>query len=120
MADMRSAATVITMRRLLRFVYRGIDVVYYGAQGGLEYDFTVAPGADPRAIRLRFDGAERVRVDENGDVVLSMSVGEVRQHKPIAYQEIGGRRISIGARYSMSGRNRVGFEVGRYDRGSRS
>ncbi|MEK6302582.1 MAG: hypothetical protein AABO41_17865 [Acidobacteriota bacterium] len=90
-----------------RSVYRGIDLVYYGDQGSLEYDFNVAPGANPRAIRLCFDGGDRLRIDENGDLVFSTSVGEVRQRKPVVYQEINGRRRSIAARYSMSGKNEV-------------
>lgn len=68
-------------------VYPGIDLVYYGNQGRLEYDFLVAPHADPRRIRLRFDGAQGVRVDEQGELVISTKSGEIRQQKPLAYQE---------------------------------
>src|SRR5262249_14514600 len=69
-------------------VYPGIDVAYHSRQGQLEYDFLVAPGADPRAIRLGFTGADRVGVDGHGDLVLHTGAGVVRQQKPSVYQEV--------------------------------
>ncbi|MET0646923.1 MAG: Calx-beta domain-containing protein, partial [Pyrinomonadaceae bacterium] len=97
-------------------VYKGIDLVYYGNQRQLEYDFNVAPGADPRAIRLRFEGAERARVDD-GDLVLELGGGEVRMRRPFIYQtaEDGGRH-EVEGRYVVRGRNTAAFEVGTYDR----
>ena len=67
-------------------VYPGVDLVYYGNQRQLEYDFVVAPGADPRAINLRFEGADRISVDDAGDLVLRLAGGEARFHKPVIYQ----------------------------------
>jgi hypothetical protein len=80
-------------------VYPGVDLVYYGEQGQLEYDFLVAPGADPRRIRLKFEGARAVRVDEQGDLVLGTRGGDVRQRKPFASQEVDGARREVAARY---------------------
>jgi hypothetical protein len=97
-------------------VYPGIDLVYYGNQGRLEHDFVVAPGADPRAITQSFEGVRRLRVDRNGDLVLSVAGGELRQSKPVAYQEVEGQRREVTSRYRVSGRGRVSFEVGDYDR----
>ncbi|MET0622748.1 MAG: SBBP repeat-containing protein, partial [Pyrinomonadaceae bacterium] len=97
-------------------VYKGVDLVYYGAQGRLEYDFRLAPGADPRRIRLRFDGARSARVEEGGDLVLSTDGGEVRQHKPVAYQLVGGERREVAAGYSRTKDGRFGFALGEYDR----
>ena len=97
-------------------VYDGIDLLYYGNQQQLEYDFLVAPGASPYQIKLRFDGAERIRIDSNGDLVLSTAVGELRQKKPYAYQESDGGRQEIAARYVIKGKHKVGLRVGRYDR----
>lgn len=99
-------------------VYPGIDVVYYGNQGRLEYDFLVAPHADPHRIQLRFDGAQCVRVDEQGELVISTKSGEVRQQKPLAYQEAvaGGARAEVPARYRVRRDGRVNIEVGNYDR----
>jgi hypothetical protein len=116
-------------------VYPGVDLIYYGNRRELEYDFNVAPGADPKAIKLKFDGADRVEIDGHGDLVLSIADRQVRQHKPIAYQETGGGRKIIPARYVIDetqGNERnstlspqpstfnagkaVGFELGAYDK----
>ena len=59
-------------------VFPGVDLVYYGNQRELEYDFTVSPGADPRAITLGFEGTERIRINEQGDLVVSSKEGDVR------------------------------------------
>jgi hypothetical protein len=96
-------------------LYPGVDLVFYGSQGRLEYDFVVAPGADPKAIRLAFDGADSMRVDRAGDLVVSTAAGEVRQHKPIVYQESGGVRQTLAGRYVLEAHNRIAFEVGGYD-----
>jgi uncharacterized protein (TIGR03437 family) len=92
-------------------IYRGIDAVYYGSEGRLEYDFVLAPGADPARIRLRYDGASDLRLDASGDLIAD----GMRQHRPVAYQEIGGVRREIPSRYVLSGRT-VRFAVGAYDR----
>jgi uncharacterized repeat protein (TIGR01451 family) len=97
-------------------VYKGIDAVYYGRQGQLEYDFVVAPGADPGRIKLRFDGARGTRVDENGDLVIEAEGGDVRQQRPVAYQEFDDGRREVAAGYALDARGRVRFELGDYDR----
>ncbi|PYN13738.1 MAG: hypothetical protein DME05_17700, partial [Candidatus Rokuibacteriota bacterium] len=66
-------------------LYPGIDLVYYGNQRQLEYDFVVRPGADPRRIALGFRGAQRLEVDPQGDLVLHTAAGAIRQRKPIIY-----------------------------------
>jgi Tol biopolymer transport system component/subtilisin-like proprotein convertase family protein len=96
-------------------VYPGIDVVYYGRQSTLEYDFIVQPGTRPEVIELAFDGARRVRLLESGDLVLETALGEVRQHAPVIYQERDGRREPIEGRYVRRGQRSVGFEVDDYD-----
>ncbi|HEX7154398.1 MAG TPA: SBBP repeat-containing protein [Thermoanaerobaculia bacterium] len=97
-------------------VYDGIDAVYYGNQGELEYDFVVAPGSDPRQIRVRFDGAERIDLDANGDLVLQLAAGEVRQRAPFVYQERDGSRHAVPSRYRRLGAREFGFRLGAYDR----
>jgi hypothetical protein len=99
-----------------RSVYPGIDMVYYGNQQQLEYDFVVAPGADPQFIKLSFDGMRRMEVDAQGDLVLHTQGGQVRQRKPLAYQELNGRRQEIDSRYVLTGKRQVGFKLGAYDR----
>jgi len=98
-------------------IYPGIDLVYYGNQRQLEYDFIVAPGADPRRIEFDVRGAKRIRRDEHGDLVLKMGEGEIRLHKPVVYQEKNGARQEIAAQYAITEQNRVGFEVVGYDSG---
>jgi hypothetical protein len=93
-------------------VYPGIDAVYYGNQNQLEYDFIVAPGADPGAIRLQFAGADRVRITPEGDLSVETDGLPIVQKKPRVYQE--GREIS--ARYVLRGRDQASIELGRYDR----
>ena len=90
-------------RARFRGVYPGIDLVYYGNQGQLEYDFIVAPGADPSRISLAFDGARTMRVDARGDLVLRVAGADVRFRKPHVYQEIAGRRVPVAAGWQLGG-----------------
>jgi len=98
-----------------REVYPGIDLVYYGKQRQLEYDFVVAPGADPKKIVLGFKGADKLEIDAQGDLVLHAADGDVRQHKPVVYQDIDGVRREIDGSYVRKGANRVGFQLAAYD-----
>ncbi len=100
-------------------VYPGIDLVYYGNQHRLEYDFVVAPGADPRVIRLVFDGADGVRVDAAGDLVLKTAGGDVRMRRPRVYQIVDGAERAVDGGYVIdpaAGATRVGFRLAAYDR----
>ena len=106
-------------------VYPGIDLVYYGSQGQLEYDFVVAPGADPGAITLEVAGQsfepskeQSLRIDSTGALVTGTGAGEVRFHKPVIYQtgDDTGQRIIIGGHYRLFAGNRVGFEIPAYDK----
>ncbi len=99
-----------------REVYPGVDLIFYGNQNRLEYDFVVAPGADPKAIRMAFEGARRMSVDESGELVLTVTGGEIRQRAPVVYQEAHGRRRIIAGRYALLGKDRIGFRVAAYDR----
>jgi beta-propeller repeat-containing protein len=99
-----------------REVYPGIDLVYHGNQRQLEYDFVVAPGADPDKIELDFKGADKMEIDAQGDLVLHAGGSTMRQHKPFLYQEADGRRQEVAGRYVPRGVHRFGFEVAEYDR----
>jgi hypothetical protein len=96
-------------------VYRGIDVVYYGSGRQLEYDLNVAPGANSRAIRLAFDGANQISINRAGELVIKTKLGEIRQPKPVAYQEVRGVRKQVASRYKMRAKWVVGFQVSGYD-----
>jgi beta-propeller repeat-containing protein len=99
-----------------RGIYPGIDLVYYGTQRQLEYDFVVSPGAAPDKIQIAFAGAQSLRPDSNGDLVVKLAgSGDVRLHKPVAYQEIGGERRLVAANYVLSGADSVAFAIGDYD-----
>ena len=96
-------------------IYSGIDLVYYGNQRQLEYDFIVAPGADPRRIAFDVRGAKRIRRDAHGELVFKVGEDEIRWHKPVVYQEKDGAKQLIAAHYAITAANRVGFEVAKYD-----
>jgi uncharacterized protein (TIGR03437 family) len=98
-----------------REVYPGVSLVYYGNQGELEYDFILAPGADPNAIALDFAGADQIAVDDEGNLVLRLAGGQVRQRRPVIYQEVNGVRQEVSGAYVLTGEHRVGFQVGDYD-----
>jgi uncharacterized protein (TIGR03437 family) len=114
-----------------RGVYPGVDLLYYGAQRRIEYDFVVSPRSDPRKIKLAFEGAEKIAVDEQGDLLLDIGGEQLRMRNPIVYQESNGARRQIESRYilldndssfrnphSATGNGRipaVGFQVGDYD-----
>ncbi len=96
-------------------VYPGVDLIYYGTQGRLEYDFDVAPGADPSVIQLAFQGATDPRIDAQGELVLGSPSGEVRLRKPVAYQEIAGEKHPVAVSYAKKGRDRVAFQIAAYN-----
>jgi hypothetical protein len=97
-------------------VYPGVDLVYRGNEGHLEYDFVVAPGADPDVVTLAFEGADSTAIDEQGVLVLHAGGGELRQPAPVVYQEHEGRRQPVTGRWVQARGREVGFRVGSYDR----
>jgi hypothetical protein len=96
-------------------VYPGIDLIYYGTQGKLEYDFAVAPGAAPKSIDLSFEGAQGLRLDDQGDLRIRTQDREIAFRRPLAYQvNEQGQRVPVTASYRLQGKQ-VRFEVGGYD-----
>ena len=95
-------------------VYPGINLVFYGKQGQLEYDFQVAPGADPSQAQLEFDGTQKIELN-SGSLVLKGDGGSLLFAAPSVYQEINGRRHPVEGSFALRASNRVGFEVGPYD-----
>ena len=96
-------------------VYPGIDLVYYGNQQQLEYDFMVAPGADPKQVRLGFPGADRVESDDQAGLVVHVGKANFRWQKPVAYQQTASGRTEVPARFVLRSGNQVTFELGAYD-----
>src|SRR6267378_2204082 len=99
-----------------RDVYRGVDLVYYGNQKELEYDFIIAPGADPHSVTLKFTGQKNLSLDAQGGLVLGVKGSEVRLQKPRIYQEIDGTRKEISGGYEFKNAHEVSFQVAAYDR----
>jgi photosystem II stability/assembly factor-like uncharacterized protein len=97
-------------------LYRGINLVYYGNQRQVEYDFEVSPGADPGAIKMSFTGIRSLRLNSDGDLILRTTGGEICMQKPAVYQMEGGTRKKVVGRYVVRHRRQVAFRVGRYDR----
>ena len=100
---------------LYRDAYPGIDAVYYGRQGQMETDYVVKPGGEAGRIRMAIEGAQKLEVDGEGNLVLQVEGGAVRLERPVAYQENGGQRSSVTAHYALAGPREVKVEVGAYD-----
>jgi hypothetical protein len=96
-------------------VYPGIDLIYYGNQRQLEYDFIVAPGASAKPIRLEFSGAKRLDLTSDGDLTVSATNGEIAFHKPVVYQVKDGVRQPIDGQFALLSKNTIGFTLGQYD-----
>ncbi len=97
-------------------VYNGIDLVYYGNQGQLEYDFIVAPHADPAPIRLHFAGAQSTRLNPDGSLAIQAKDGSVAFRKPVLYQTIDGTRRPVAGSFALLADNTIGFTIGAYDK----
>jgi hypothetical protein len=96
-------------------VYSGINLIYYGNQTQLEYDFVIAPGATPDLIGLYFDGADKLELNADGELILHIASEQIRMLKPTIYQEIDGLRQEIWGGYLLKADDQVSFQVGRYD-----
>ena len=99
----------------MRGVYPGIDVEVYARQGSLEYDFVLAPGADPDRIRLRFEGGGKVRHTANGDLEIRGRHGRLLQHRPAVYQERSGQRRAVTGEYAVTRQGEARFRIGARD-----
>ncbi len=97
-------------------IYDGIDLVYYGNQRRLEYDFVVSPGARADNIRLRFAGARQLKIDGDGNLRITAGDGTVAFHRPVVYQETDGVRQAVEGRFALAADDSVGFVLGGYDR----
>ncbi|MEP7339664.1 MAG: SBBP repeat-containing protein [Acidobacteriota bacterium] len=98
-----------------RGVYNGIDAVFYGNPQQLEYDFVIAPRADPQQIKLAFEGADRIHIEENGDLVMGINGQQLRMNKPVVYQEAIGTRRNVSGDFAIDNNGAVGFRLGEYD-----
>jgi hypothetical protein len=98
-----------------RSVYPGVDLIYYGTEGGLEYDFLLSPGARPQDIRFRVSGADKVELDDAGNLSLAVADGRIALRCPTIYQEIAGIRHQVSGRFVWRGSDEIGLSIGDYD-----
>ncbi len=96
-------------------VYPGVNLAFHGAQRQTEFDFVVAPGANPAPIGFHFSGARSIKTDGSGNLIIS-SAGNVQLHKPVAYQEQNGARQLVDVNFVLKADNQVAFQLGNYDR----
>ncbi len=96
-------------------IYPGVDMLFYGRQQRLEYDFIVAPGADPKAIALRINGARKLELNKQGDLLMTVARTKVALQKPVIYQEVNGQRREIAGNYSIANDHQIRFAVAAYD-----
>jgi photosystem II stability/assembly factor-like uncharacterized protein len=99
-----------------RAVYPGIDLLFRGNQEHLEYDLEIGAGRDPRRIEIDFEGADEIRIDPSGALILRAGQFEIRQPAPIAFQVLAGRKTLVSIAYQLNSSHHVGFRIGRYDR----
>jgi hypothetical protein len=100
-----------------RSIYPGIDMVFYGISpqsGALEQDFVLSKGADPSRIRMRFDGADGVKVAHDGSLEVRAGKREIHFHAPVVYQKVDGGRRLVRSAYKTHPDGHVGFELGSY------
>jgi hypothetical protein len=99
-----------------RDLFPGVDAVFYGKEGEIEYDMVLGPGVDPGKVRFTPEGARSIRLAPNGDLVLALENAKVLQHRPRVYQENNGRRRLLAARYLIHNDKTVSYEIAGLDR----
>jgi len=96
-------------------VYPGIDLMYRGEEGRLEFDLQLAPGADAARVKLDIDGASALTLDAGHNLVIHTAAGDVIQHAPVIYQTIDGHRRPVAGGYVLENSHTVAFAVASYD-----
>jgi uncharacterized protein (TIGR03437 family) len=98
-----------------RNIYPGVDLIWHGEQGRIKYDLIVAPGVDPRIIKLRFEGAQQIRHAADGNLLVRAAGRELWQDKPVIWQEQGGLKKEIAGHYVILDKRSFGFAISQYD-----
>lgn len=89
-------------------LYDGINMQFYSTVKNLKYDFIVSPGANPSDIKIEYDGTNGIHLDENGSLVINLENDEVKEYRPVAYQYIDGKQVSVACKFVIEG-NKVNF-----------
>ena len=118
--DSAGWATDIPTYGAIRYkdLYPGVDLVFKGREGYLKHELVVSPGADPAQIVMTYSGQDNLSLMEDGSVQLRTAAGNLTDSAPVCYQEIEGSRVVVEGHYRMIDDQRIGFEIGSYDRGS--
>jgi uncharacterized protein (TIGR03437 family) len=95
-------------------IYPGIDLLYYGKDGNLEYDWIVSPGADPTMIHMVFERADQLSIDKHGDLVIRVANNEYRHKRPVIHQEVAGKCVLVAGAWKLHG-TEGSFRIGAYD-----
>lgn len=120
---LRGSSSLLNIPRFQRVsytgLYDGIDVVFYGNDSQLEYDVILKPGADPHQLRFALRGAQAVKIDPAGDLLIQLKEGTVTQHKPLLFQQRKGALVGVQGSFRILAQKKndvvFGFEVGKYD-----
>ncbi|HET9209404.1 MAG TPA: hypothetical protein VFR03_03350, partial [Thermoanaerobaculia bacterium] len=98
-------------------LWPGIDLALIGDIQRVKYEFRVKPGADPHQIRLRYRGADALRIDPSGDLAVDTPLGTLRDQRPFSFQELDGRRAEVKTRYALKAHDHeITFALASYDR----
>ncbi|NOZ69909.1 MAG: hypothetical protein GXP46_11880, partial [Deferribacteres bacterium] len=99
-------------------IYKGIELKLKAYGRNMEKLFTVQPSGSVKDIMLKIEGADGLRINKKGELEIATALGTVKMTKPVAYQEIDGRRVEVAANYIISSQGQgltYGFQVGKYD-----
>ncbi|MDA2928492.1 SBBP repeat-containing protein [Acidobacteria bacterium AH-259-O06] len=97
-------------------IYPGIDLLFYGSDGHLEYDLILSPSADPQVVQLNFEGADRLEIEESGDLLIFVGKHQFQMHSPSILQSCEGAEKKVAGGYFLKDPIAVGFRLGEYDR----
>jgi hypothetical protein len=99
---------------IFKNVYNGVDALFYTKNKNMEYDLVIASGVDPSVIRIAFEGAKSISLDEYGNLIIHTLIGDIIQRKPHVYQIINNLKHDIVGHYKLISQNEIGFSVGFY------
>src|SRR5262249_1040808 len=97
-------------------IWPGIELLYGSGTNQMEYTFVVQPGADPKKIQMAYNGASSLQIDAKGQLQISTPLGELTESAPVAYQDIGKKRVAVSAAFSLGAGNTYSFQLGAYDK----
>jgi beta-propeller repeat-containing protein len=97
-------------------LYKGVDLIFKDAHGQIERDFVISPGVDPGIIQMSYQGAKRIRLSKEGELVVETRWSVLTEARPEAFQNIDGKTVKVATNFKIAKGNGVAFEVGDYDR----